>query len=346
MSYQLLKNFLFKFEPETAHSIVCNAVKFIPEFILKSLYPSKQNEPVQVMGLDFPNPVGLAAGLDKNGEYINSWDALGFGFIEIGTVTPQPQPGNAKPRLFRLPQQHALINRMGFNNYGVEYAIQQVNQSRFKGILGINIGKNASTPLNQAINDYIFCLGKVYPHADYVTVNVSSPNTVGLRNLQHGEFFDRLLSALKIEQTRLSDLYGFYTPIAIKIAPDLTSDELDSITLTLIKHKIDAVIATNTTNARIGSGVEYSKYADQQGGLSGAPLTKISTDVILHLAKILQGQIPIIASGGIMSGDDAADKISAGASLVQLYTGLIYRGPRLINESINAIKVLNERTNT
>ena len=288
------------------------------------------------MGLDFPHPIGLAAGLDKNGECIRAWEALGFGFIEIGTVTPRAQPGNSKPRMFRLPLAQALINRLGFNNKGVDYLIEQVRRSGFKGVLGINIGKNADTPAERAIDDYLIGLRKVYPWASYVTVNISSPNTPGLRDLQYGAALEQLLATLQAERQRLCDIHDRYVPLAIKIAPDLADADLPMVGQALRQHGMDAVIATNTTFSR--AGVEGMPHAGETGGLSGAPLRERSTAVVRRLADILAGEIPIIAVGGILSGADAAAKIEAGASLVQLYTGFIYRGPDLIREAVLALR--------
>ena len=288
------------------------------------------------MGISFPNPVGLAAGLDKNGECISAWQALGFGFVEIGTVTPHPQPGNPKPRVFRLPIAQALINRMGFNNKGVDYLIEQVKNSRYKGILGINIGKDLSTPVEQAADDYLICLRKTYPWADYITVNISSPNSPGLRSLQHGTALDQLLEKLKTEQQHLCTEYNRYVPLAVKIDPDLEDTELVKVGNALLRHEIDAVIATNTTFSR--TEVNHIPRSEESGGLSGTPLRDLSTEVVRKLAATLDGKLPIIAVGGILKGPDAAAKIVAGASLVQLYTGLIYRGPELIYEAVAALK--------
>jgi dihydroorotate dehydrogenase len=293
------------------------------------------------MGLDFPHPVGLAAGLDKDGECINAWEALGFGFIEVGTVTPRPQPGNPKPRMFRLPQAQALINRMGFNNRGVDFLVAQVRRARFPGVLGINIGKNADTPVERASDDYLIGLRKVYPWASYVTVNISSPNTPSLRDLQYGEALDRLLAALKEEQQRLADVHDRYVPLAIKIAPDLADADLRTVGQALLRQGMDAVIATNTTFSR--AGVESLPHAGETGGLSGAPLMARSTEVVRQLAEILEGRLPIIAVGGILCGADAVAKMAAGASLVQIYTGFIYRGPELIREAVQALSVLEKR---
>ena len=290
------------------------------------------------MGLTFPNPVGLAAGLDKDGAYIDGLAALGFGFIEIGTVTPRAPPGNPKPRMFRLPEAQALINRMGFNNGGVDAFVRNVQASRFyqkrQDILGLNIGKNADTPIERATDDYLYCLDKVYPYAAYVTVNISSPNTKNLRQLQQASELDALLSSLKQAQSRLADTHGRYVPLVLKIAPDLDDEQIDTIASALLRHHIDGVIATNTTITR--DAVQGLAHANETGGLSGAPVRDLSTRVIRALHQVLQGEIPIIGVGGILSGTDASEKMAAGASLVQLYTGLIYRGPALVRECASA----------
>ncbi len=290
------------------------------------------------MGLTFPNPVGLAAGLDKDGAYIDGLAALGFGFIEIGTVTPRAQPGNPKPRMFRLPEAQALINRMGFNNGGVDAFVRNVQASRFyqerRGILGLNIGKNADTPIERATDDYLYCLDKVYPYAAYVTVNISSPNTKNLRQLQQASEIDALLSALKMAQSQLADKHGRYVPLVLKIAPDLDDEQIDTIASALLRNHIDGVIATNTTITR--EAVQGLTHANETGGLSGAPVRDLSTRVIRSLHQVLQGEIPIIGVGGILNGVDAHEKMAAGASLVQLYTGLIYRGPALVGECASA----------
>ncbi|MFO1372646.1 MAG: quinone-dependent dihydroorotate dehydrogenase [Candidatus Competibacteraceae bacterium] len=337
MLYYLLRTILFQLDPEIAHDWTLYLLRSMTTMPLSGLLAARTPATSRrVMGMEFPNPVGLAAGLDKNGECINTWHALGFGFIEIGTVTPRPQPGNPKPRLFRLPQAQALINRMGFNNKGVDYLVEQVRRSGFKGVLGINIGKNATTPVERACDDYLIGLRKVYPWASYVTVNISSPNTPGLRDLQYGAALDRLLEALKTEQQRLSSEHGRYVPLALKIAPDIADADLPTVGQALLRHEIDAVIATNTTFSRVG--VEHLPHADETGGLSGAPLLARSTAVVRQLRDILEGRLPIIAVGGILCGDDAKAKIAAGASLVQLYTGLIYRGPALVREVVAALR--------
>lgn len=291
------------------------------------------------MGIRFPNPVGLAAGLDKDGACIDGLAALGFGFIEIGTVTPRAQPGNPKPRMFRLPQANALINRMGFNNGGVDAFVRNVQASRFyqdkQGVLGLNIGKNADTPIERATDDYLTCLEKVYPFADYVTVNISSPNTKNLRQLQQASELGALLSSLKQSQRSLADRHGRYVPIALKIAPDLDAEQITTIADSLLQHQIDAVIATNTTTTR--DAVQGLAHADEAGGLSGAPVLPLSNRVISALRAELGDTIPIIGVGGILSGADAREKMLAGASLVQVYTGLIYRGPALVSECVQAL---------
>ncbi|MFZ5514395.1 MAG: quinone-dependent dihydroorotate dehydrogenase [Pseudomonadota bacterium] len=334
LTYDLARRALFLLPPETAHEVALEGMRLLLRGPLASWMRSRvPNSPREVMGLIFPNPVGLAAGLDKNARYIDALGSLGFGFVEVGTVTPRPQPGNPKPRLFRLPKAQAIINRMGFNNLGVEQFITNVEQSRFAregGILGLNIGKNFDTPVEKAVDDYLFCLRRVYPHASYVTVNISSPNTAGLRTLQHGDAFDELLARLKAEQARLSDQHGRYVPLAVKVAPDLAAEEVTTIADALRRHRIDGLIATNTTLSR--EGVEGLPHADEKGGLSGAPVFARSTAIVRQFSAALGGELPIIAAGGILSGVDAQAKIDAGASLVQIYTGFIYRGPELVRE--------------
>ncbi len=337
MAYRLARSILFQLAPETAHHISLKALALGHRAaLLRALLPPIPPASATLMGLEFPNPIGLAAGLDKTGTYIDALGNLGFGFIEIGTVTPRPQPGNPKPRIFRLPQAQALINRMGFNNPGVDALLENVQKSHYSGVLGINIGKNRDTPLEQAVDDYLICLRKVYAHADYVTVNISSPNTPGLRDLQQGDNLERLLSHLKETQLRLASEQQRYVPLIVKIAPDLNTDEIADIGQTLLDHDIDGVIASNTTSSR--QGVEGLPYAHEAGGLSGKPLTDLATSVVQELHNVLQGRLPIIAAGGIMNGTDAQAKLKAGASLVQLYTGLIYRGPTLIREVAEALK--------
>jgi dihydroorotate dehydrogenase len=299
-----------------------------------------QSDPRTVMGISFPNPVGLAAGLDKDGAFIDGLATLGFGFIEVGTVTPRAQPGNPQPRMFRLPKARALINRMGFNNGGVDAFVANVQASKFyrnkEGILGLNIGKNADTPIERAVDDYVLCLEKVYPYASYVAINISSPNTKNLRQLQDGAELDALLGTLKDAQRRLADRHGRYVPIALKIAPDIDSEQIHDIAGALLRHRIDGVIATNTTISR--DAVKGLAHAEEIGGLSGAPVFEMSNTVIRTLKAELGDALPIIGVGGILSAQDAQAKLDAGASLVQLYTGLIYRGPALVRECAEALR--------
>lgn len=337
MFYPAIRKVLFQFDAETIHELTIKGLKNTGSTPLNAFYKQRvNNKPVKVMGINFPNPLGLAAGLDKNGECINAFDAMGFGFVEVGTVTPRPQPGNDKPRIFRLPEANAIINRMGFNNKGVDYLVSQVRAAKFKGVLGINIGKNKDTPEENAKDDYIYCMRKVYDFATYITVNISSPNTPGLRALQYGDALNELLSALKVEQKVLAEQYGKYVPIAVKIAPDLKEEEVLSIAQSLIDNNIDGVIATNTTLSR--EGVEKLEHGSEQGGLSGAPVKHKSTTVIQILAKALDNKLPIIGVGGIASSDDANEKLAAGASLVQIYTGFIYQGPPLIKAIVNGLQ--------
>ena len=287
--------------------------------------------PVSVMGIEFPNAVGLAAGLDKDADHIDALARCGFGFIEVGTVTPVAQPGNDKPRLFRLKADHAIINRMGFNNEGVDNLVANVRKRRSDCVLGINIGKNKVTPLENAVDDYLLCMQAVYLYADYITINISSPNTPGLRELQHGEGLSSLLNQLKLKQAELHKQFSRYVPLAVKIAPDLEDDEISDIAARLIAADIDAVIATNTTNSRPGSLKERA-LAGEQGGLSGKPVYDLSTRVLEKLISALDGKLPVIAVGGISSAKEAVAKLEAGAKLVQIYTGFIYSGPKLIND--------------
>jgi dihydroorotate dehydrogenase len=337
MFYSAIRKVFFKFDPEAIHELTIKGFKATGASPLNKLYKQTiPNKPVEVMGIKFPNPVGLAAGLDKNGECIKAFEALGFGFVEVGTVTPRPQPGNDKPRIFRLPEANAIINRMGFNNKGVDYLVDQVIKAKYRGVLGINIGKNKDTPDENAKDDYIHCMRKVYDFATYITVNISSPNTPGLRSLQYGDALNELLSALKLEQTALAEQYGKYVPVAVKIAPDLNEEEVNSIAACLIANNIDGVIATNTTLAR--DKVSHLPFGNEQGGLSGAPVKDQSTKVIQLLAKALDNKLPIIGVGGIASGEDAQEKIAAGAKLVQVYTGFIYQGPELIRDIVKSFK--------
>jgi dihydroorotate dehydrogenase len=334
--YPLLRPLLFKLNPEAAHYATLKLLDMAAASgISQALYPEIPATPVEVMGLKFKNPVGLAAGLDKNGDHIGALAKLGFGFIEIGTVTPRPQPGNPKPRLFRLPEHRAIINRMGFNNLGVDHLIERVGQADFKGILGINIGKNFDTPIERAADDYLSGFRKVYPAAGYVTINISSPNTKNLRQLQQTDELKMLLSALKEEQFKLAEKHLRYVPVVVKIAPDLSDDEIMQIARLLVGFAIDGVIATNTTLDR--SAIAGHPLASEAGGLSGTPVKEKSTAVVHRLAMELNGRCPIIAAGGIMTADDAQEKIEAGASLVQIYSGLIYQGPQLIAECVKRL---------
>ncbi|MEQ1740754.1 MAG: quinone-dependent dihydroorotate dehydrogenase [Methyloglobulus sp.] len=331
--YPLLRPLLFTLDAETAHEVTLKLLNaaYISG-LSKLLYPPISDKPVNVMGLNFKNPVGLAAGLDKNGDYIDALAALGFGFIEIGTVTPRPQPGNPKPRLFRLPEHNAIINRMGFNNLGIDHLLGQVKQSTYKGILGINIGKNFDTPMEHAVDDYLIGLRKAYPAASYITINISSPNTQNLRQLQQGDESRKLISTLKEEQLKLQQEHGKYVPLALKIAPDLTDGDISRLAKLLLEFEIDGVIATNTTIDR--AMIANHPLASESGGLSGSPVKDKSTTIVNGLSAELQGKIPIIAVGGILNADDAQEKFAAGASLVQLYSGLIYKGPELIGDII------------
>jgi len=335
--YGLVKSILFQFNPEKAHDLSLRG--------LNSLYDSKmipflfgkaaKKKPVKVMGINFPNKVGLAAGLDKDGEYFQALSACGFGFVEIGTVTPLPQEGNEKPRLFRIVDAQAIINRMGFNNKGVDNLVENVRKSGFKGVLGINIGKNKNTPEEKAVDDYLVCLEKVYEHADYVTINISSPNTPGLRDLQFGDSLHNLLRDLKLKQKDLTRLKDKYVPLVVKVAPDMDDDAIESLANTFIEHDIDGVIVSNTTLSR--QGVENLPDADQQGGLSGVPLKDRADHALQVMAAHLGKKIPIIAVGGISSADNAQKKIQLGASLVQIYTGFIYQGPKLVHDCVERL---------
>jgi dihydroorotate dehydrogenase len=327
--YPVMRKLMFMFEPERAHALSMALLEVAYRLKLtRLLFGKRKYAPVNVMGIEFPNAVGLAAGLDKNGDHIDALAACGFGFVEIGTVTPRPQPGNPRPRLFRLVKDEAIINRMGFNNHGVEYLVNKVKASKRDCVIGINIGKNRDTSLEHAVDDYVYAFEKVYPHADYITVNISSPNTPGLRDLQHGEELNRLLRTLKRHQQQLTEQYQSYRPLLVKIAPDLSDEEIRELAATLLEHQIDGVIATNTTNQR--PHLETSVYAAEQGGLSGRPIRQQSDHVLAVLLSELKGKIPVIAVGGIMTAADAQRKIAAGASLVQIYTGFIYAGPQLV----------------
>ncbi|MFZ6749879.1 quinone-dependent dihydroorotate dehydrogenase [Undibacterium sp. Ren11W] len=337
--YSLVRPFLFFMDAESAHDLTLPSLRRAHALGLTSLMAKPVQDTRKVMGIDFPNPVGLAAGLDKDGRYIDALASLGFGSIEIGTVTPRAQAGNPKPRMFRLPQANAIINRMGFNNGGVDAFVANVQASRFyqdkQGVLGLNIGKNADTPIERAAEDYLHCLQKVYPYASYVTVNISSPNTKNLRQLQGADELDALLSQLKDAQQRLADQHKRYVPITLKIAPDIDSEQIKNIADALLRHKIDGVIATNTTITR--DAVKGLHHGEETGGLSGEPVFELSNKVIRALKSELGDALPIIGVGGIFSGVDAVTKMQAGAALVQVYSGLIYRGPALVRECAAAL---------
>ncbi len=335
--YPLIRWILFRLDPEKTHDLTLKWLKCFERSPVRFLMAQAcESDPVELWGIKFPNRVGLAAGLDKNGACIDAFAALGFGHIEVGTVTPRPQTGNPKPRLFRLPKAKALINRFGFNNQGVDQLIENIKNTKYTGVLGINIGKNFDTPAEKAIDDYLVCLQKVYPYASYITINISSPNTSGLRDLQFGQALDDLLSAIKAKQADLANQYTRRIPVLIKIAPDLTEQDVGELAEAFVKHQVDGVIATNTTFSR--EGVEKLKFGGEQGGLSGAPVLSSSTEVLERLVKKTNNAFPVIGVGGILCGDDAQKKLAAGASLVQVYSGLIYRGPRLIVEIAKALK--------
>jgi dihydroorotate dehydrogenase len=338
--YALTRPLLFTLDAETAHNLTLPALRKAARLGLTRAVAKPKADPRTVMGITFPNPVGLAAGLDKDGAYIDGLAALGFGFIEVGTVTPRAQDGNPKPRIFRLPQANALINRMGFNNGGVDAFVKNVQNSSFyqnkEGVLGLNIGKNADTPIEKAADDYLHCLARVYPYASYVTVNISSPNTKNLRQLQGASELDGLLGQLKEAQLRLADQHKRYVPVTLKIAPDIDGEQIKNIADALLRHKIDGVIATNTTLSR--AAVQGMEHGAETGGLSGAPVFELSNTVIRALKAELGDALPIIGVGGIMKGEDARAKLDAGAQLVQVYSGLIYAGPALVRDCANAIR--------
>ena len=334
--YSIARKLLFLLDPESAHSLSLRSFNLLSASHLARLVACRPKaDPRMVMGLQFPNPVGLAAGLDKNGDYLNAMAALGFGFVEIGTTTPKPQAGNPPPRMFRLPAERALINRLGFNNKGVDYLVTQVRKSGYQGILGINIGKNRDTPLERAADDYLYCLDQVYQHASYVTINISSPNTTGLRELQQDARLTELFGTLVERRGQLEQRHGRYLPLVVKIAPDLDPQQLDKLAATLNRCGPDAVMATNTTITR--PGLEQHPLARQAGGLSGAPLLGLANRTLAALRSRLDQTIPIIGVGGIMDADGAASKIEAGAALVQIYTGLIYQGPQLVRDAARGV---------
>lgn len=335
MFYAIAKAILFRFDPELSHTLALNSFQLAYKLGLLRLMPSIPQQPCTIMGLNFPNRIGLAAGLDKNADYIAVLAQLGFGFIEIGTVTPKPQTGNPKPRLFRLLKQEAIINRMGFNNKGIAYVVKQLQRLNYQGILGINIGKNKDSTGQQIIADYLLGFREFWPYASYITLNISSPNTPGLRDLQHSDSLQQLLVTLKQEQAHVAKTYHKYVPLVVKLAPDLTVTELENLSQVLLNQKIDGVIVTNTTIGR--DGVAESPYANEAGGLSGRPLQAQSTLILKQLHSLLQNQIPLIASGGVMDEPAAMGKIAAGASLIQIYSGLIYRGPTLVHALASAL---------
>jgi dihydroorotate dehydrogenase len=340
MNYELLKKILFLFEPEKAHALALKSLSILNQIKLTSLLPSMVIAKQEIMGLHFPNRVGLAAGLDKNGDYIDALGALGFGFIEVGTVTPLAQAGNPLPRLFRLPQQEAIINRMGFNNKGVDYLVERLKKTTYQGILGVNIGKGKETPIEHALDDYLYALDRVLPFAKYVTINISSPNTENLRQLQHADLLQTLLRNLKKTQASFFQTHHKYVPLVVKVAPDLSPGEINDMAAIFLSEKIDGMIATNTTIHR--DGLSEVPLANEKGGLSGKPLFTRSTDVLKHFHHVLGGKIPIIASGGISSVANAREKMKAGASLVQLYSGFIYHGPLFIRQLANAMAVTEQ----
>ena len=335
MLFKLAQKLLFTADPEWAHEKSLKSLRLAHRLGLGGLFGKKQNLPTDCMGLKFPNPIGIAAGLDKNADYFEALGDLGFGFVEVGTVTPRPQSGNPKPRVFRLTESQAIINRLGFNNKGVDYLVEKVRKHKFSGILGINIGKNFDTPMQHAAEDYLHCLEKVYEFADYVTINISSPNTKNLRELQEVDSLNHLLESLTRKRESLSDKHGRMVPIAIKVAPDLEETAIPDIAAVIVKNKLDAVIATNTTVSRPGmNGIEL---AEEQGGLSGRPLKPLADAVLMSFRQHLPAEIGLIGVGGISSGTDAVDKFDRGADLVQFYTGFVYRGPGLFGECFDAV---------
>jgi len=336
MFYQLARSVMFQTDAEKSHHFALASLKLLQHTPLQALWSQQiPSKPVTVAGITFANPVGLAAGLDKNADCIDAFAAMGFGFIEVGTVTPRPQAGNDKPRLFRLPQADAIINRMGFNNKGVDYLVENVKNSRYKGVLGINIGKNKDTPNEQGKDDYVACMRKVYPYATYITVNISSPNTPGLRDLQFGEALFELLVAVKNEQLDLAAKHGKYVPVFVKIAPDMDAVAVEQVAETLLRSKMDGAIATNTTLDK--SAVAAMTHGAEMGGLSGQPVRQKSTLVVSQLRQAVGPDFPIIGVGGIDSAAGAQEKFAAGAQLVQVYTGFIYQGPPLIKQIVSAL---------
>jgi len=335
MIYSIFRPILFLLNPEYAHYLVLKILKWLYcPWLFNKFRPQLLQKPIQILGLEFPNPVGLAAGFDKDGVCVDALLGMGFGFIEVGAVTPKPQPGNPKPRLFRLSKANALINHMGFNNLGVDQLVHQLKKRKGKGIVGVNIGKNKDTPLDQAQDDYRICFEKVYPYADYVTINISSPNTPGLRELQMETYLHDMLNQLKRDQERLAEQHDRHVPLLLKISPDLTMEQVEEVANIVLNHRIEGIIAVNTSKSR--RGVNELKYANEKGGLSGEPIFPITLQVVERLHQILSDQVPIIAVGGILSADDAQSLFKAGAQLIQIYTGFIYRGPRLLREIVNS----------
>lgn len=337
--YSLLRKALFLTDPETAHGLALESLKLGHNIGATAVLCRTIRQPRTVMGLEFPNPVGLAAGMDKNGDYIDALAGVGFGFIEIGTVTPRPQPGNPKPRVFRLEQANAMINRLGFNNKGVDYLVRQAARRQFKGILGINIGKNFDTPNERAVEDYLLCLEKVYVHADYITVNISSPNTKGLRDLQDAEQLNHLLGLLNGRRLELTEEHEKRVPLVVKVAPDLEDAQIPEIADAVMQSSFDGLIATNTTISR--AAVKGMRHANEAGGLSGEPVREQANHVLSLFRKALPSDIALIGTGGIVAGADAAEKMRLGADLVQFYTGFVYKGPDLVSECLDAIRDLD-----
>ena len=331
LMYSLIRPILFSLDPEIAHDLTLSALHYLPAF----LFNRPRGQIVHAMGLDFPHQVGLAAGLDKNGDHLDALAKLGFSFIEVGTVTPRPQTGNPKPRLFRLPTAHAIINRMGFNNHGVDALVEKINKSDYRGILGVNIGKNKDTPLNQSLDDYLYCLRKVYRKASYVAINISSPNTPDLRQLQHGEYFSNLIKQLREEQLALTDKCQRYVPLVVKLSPDEDDEALKKMVDVVVSHQLDGIIATNTTCAR--DAVHTLPHGGELGGLSGPPLFERSTQCLRVLKQLVGDDVTLIGAGGISGPDDAREKLTAGADLLQIYTGLIYQGPNLVKRVVDGV---------
>ncbi len=341
MIYKLAQKVLFATDPEFAHELSMEGLRLGHRLGATRFLCKTSHQPVQCMGLEFPNPVGVAAGLDKNGDYFEALGDLGFGFVEIGTITPRAQPGNPKPRVFRLTEASAMINRLGFNNKGVDYLVRRVRKHHFKGILGINIGTNFDTAIENAADDYLHCLEKIYPYADYITVNISSPNTENLRDLQAEDKLDNLLGKLARRRKELSNEHDHQVPMAVKIAPDLQNNAIPAIAEAISRHGMDGVIATNTTIDR--EGVKGIKHADETGGLSGAPLKVKSDQILAAFRAALPDKVALIGVGGITTGNDAVDKLNLGADLVQFYTGMIYRGPELVSECLQSIASRNTK---